>query len=156
MPWKECSVTDERLRFVAQLLDGETMSEVCRAFGISRKTGYKIFEASGGLLGSAHESAHPRNEACAKRAGADSSLGVSYHLIALSSYPDRAGGSVMPVDLFLKLAGIDGESTDAKHKGEIDVLAWSWGLSQDRGPAPPAGGGRFKNSVISLSLSRSG
>ena len=34
MPWKECSVMDERLRFVAQLLDGEAMSEVCRAFGI--------------------------------------------------------------------------------------------------------------------------
>ena len=44
MPWKECSVVDERLRFVAQLLDGEAMSEVCRTFGISRKTGYKIFE----------------------------------------------------------------------------------------------------------------
>ena len=44
MPWKECSVMDERLRLVAQLLDGEAMSEVCRAFGISRKTGYKIFE----------------------------------------------------------------------------------------------------------------
>jgi len=44
MPWKECSVMDERLRFVARLLDGEAMSEVCRAYGISRKTGYKIFE----------------------------------------------------------------------------------------------------------------
>ena len=43
MPWKECSVVDERLRFVAQLLDGEPMTELCRAFGISRKTGYKIF-----------------------------------------------------------------------------------------------------------------
>jgi transposase InsO family protein len=43
MPWKECSVMEERLRFVARLLDGETMSEVCRAFGIARKTGYKIF-----------------------------------------------------------------------------------------------------------------
>jgi len=43
MPWKECSVMDERLRFVARLLDGEAMSEVCREFGISRKTGYKIF-----------------------------------------------------------------------------------------------------------------
>jgi transposase InsO family protein len=43
MPWKECSVVDERLRFVAQLLDGEPMTEVCRAFGISRKTGYKLF-----------------------------------------------------------------------------------------------------------------
>jgi transposase InsO family protein len=43
MPWKECSVVDERLRFVARLLDGEPMAEVCRSFGISRKTGYKIF-----------------------------------------------------------------------------------------------------------------
>ena len=44
MLWKECSVMDERLRFVARLLDGEAVSEVCRALGISRKTGYKIFE----------------------------------------------------------------------------------------------------------------
>jgi transposase InsO family protein len=43
MPWRECSVTEERLRFVARLLDGESMSDVCREFGISRKTGYKIF-----------------------------------------------------------------------------------------------------------------
>ena len=43
MPWRECSVTQERLRFVARLLEGEGMSEVCRSFGISRKTGYKIF-----------------------------------------------------------------------------------------------------------------
>ena len=34
---------EERLRFVARLLDGEAMSDVCRSFGISRKTGYKIF-----------------------------------------------------------------------------------------------------------------
>jgi putative transposase len=34
---------DERLRFVARLLDGEKMTVVCREFGISRKTGYKIF-----------------------------------------------------------------------------------------------------------------
>lgn len=43
MPWKECSVMDERIRFVGRLLDGEGMSDVCRAFGISRKTGYKIW-----------------------------------------------------------------------------------------------------------------
>jgi len=34
MPWKECSVMDERLQFV----------ELCREFGISRETGYKIFD----------------------------------------------------------------------------------------------------------------
>lgn len=43
MPWRETSVMDERLRFVARLLEGEGMSEVCRSFGIPRKTGYKIF-----------------------------------------------------------------------------------------------------------------
>jgi len=44
MPWKECSVMDERLRFVARLLEGEAMTDVCREFGISRKTGYKLME----------------------------------------------------------------------------------------------------------------
>jgi transposase InsO family protein len=42
MPWKECSVMEERLRFVARLLEGEAMSNLAREFGISRKTGYKI------------------------------------------------------------------------------------------------------------------
>jgi transposase-like protein len=52
MPWKECSVMDERLRFVGRLLDGEAMTDVCREFGISRKTGYKIFDRyKSGLLG---------------------------------------------------------------------------------------------------------
>jgi len=44
MPWRECSVMEERLRFVARLLEGESMSEVCREFGISRKTGYKLYK----------------------------------------------------------------------------------------------------------------
>ena len=44
MPWKASSVMEERLRFVARLLDGQAMTEVCREFGISRKTGYKIFD----------------------------------------------------------------------------------------------------------------
>ena len=35
---------EERLRFVARLLDGELMTDVCREFGISRKTGYKLLE----------------------------------------------------------------------------------------------------------------
>jgi transposase InsO family protein len=35
---------EERLRFVGRLLDGEAMTDVCREFGISRKTGYKIFD----------------------------------------------------------------------------------------------------------------
>jgi putative transposase len=35
---------DERLRFVARLLEGEKMAPLCAEFGISRKTGYKIFD----------------------------------------------------------------------------------------------------------------
>jgi putative transposase len=35
---------DERVKFIARLLDGERMSGLCEEFGISRKTGYKIFE----------------------------------------------------------------------------------------------------------------
>lgn len=44
MPWKDRTVMDERLRFVARLLEGEQMSHLCREFGISRKTGYKIYD----------------------------------------------------------------------------------------------------------------
>jgi len=43
MPRKESSVMDERLRFVARRLDGEPMTDLCREFGISRKTGYRLF-----------------------------------------------------------------------------------------------------------------
>ena len=43
MPWNECKPMDERLRFIARLLEGEKISPLCREFGISRVTGYKIF-----------------------------------------------------------------------------------------------------------------
>jgi putative transposase len=43
MPWKACKPMDERLKFIARRLDGERMAGLCREFGISRKTGYKIF-----------------------------------------------------------------------------------------------------------------
>src|SRR5580700_10929135 len=42
VPWKECNPMDERLKFIARLLDGEAMAGLCREFGISRKTGYNI------------------------------------------------------------------------------------------------------------------
>jgi len=43
MAWKECKPMDERLRFIARLLEGEKMAPLCREFRISRVTGYKIF-----------------------------------------------------------------------------------------------------------------
>ena len=52
MPWKERSVMDERMRFVIRLKDGESMASVCREYGISRPTGYKIFERAMKSVGS--------------------------------------------------------------------------------------------------------
>lgn len=43
MPWMECKTMDERLKFVARPLDGDKMLPLCEEFGISRKTGYKIY-----------------------------------------------------------------------------------------------------------------
>lgn len=65
MPWKECSVVDERLKFVGRLLEGEKMAELCREFGISRKTGYKIFARyeTTGLLGLTDRKRQPRRYA---------------------------------------------------------------------------------------------
>jgi len=36
----------------------------------------------------------------------------------------------MSADMFLKVDGIKGESVDSKHKDEIEVLSWSWGVTQ--------------------------
>jgi putative transposase len=44
MPWKEGYVVDERLRVIARRLDGEKMAAHCAEFGISWKTGYKIYD----------------------------------------------------------------------------------------------------------------
>ncbi len=42
MPWKESRTSDERVKFIAQLLSGDTtMTDLCHRFGVSRKTGYK-------------------------------------------------------------------------------------------------------------------
>jgi type VI secretion system secreted protein Hcp len=63
----------------------------------------------------------------------------------------------MPMEMFLKLAGIEGESTDAKHKGEIDVLAWSWGLSNEAsaGPGGGTGGGAGRAKIENISINKS-
>jgi putative transposase len=65
MPWKECHVMDERVRFIARLLDGEKMTPLCAEFGISRKTGYKIFERykDCGVQGLTDRSRRPQRQA---------------------------------------------------------------------------------------------
>jgi transposase InsO family protein len=45
MPWKESRIMNERMKFVGDVLKGErTMTELCRTYGIARKTGYKWME----------------------------------------------------------------------------------------------------------------
>ena len=51
------------------------------------------------------------------------------------------------VDFFLKFDGIKGESTDSKHKGEIDVESWSWGETQSGSGGPGGGGGSGKVAI---------
>ncbi|HAV64554.1 MAG TPA: type VI secretion system tube protein Hcp [Verrucomicrobiales bacterium] len=59
----------------------------------------------------------------------------------------------MAVDYFLKIDSIDGESTDSKHKNEIDVMSWSWGETQSGSHAYGGGGGAGKVSMQDFSFS---
>jgi putative transposase len=65
MSWKECNIMDERLKFVARLLEGEKMAPLCREFDISRKTGHKIFNRykECGLQGLSDRSRRPYRHA---------------------------------------------------------------------------------------------
>ncbi len=58
----------------------------------------------------------------------------------------------MAVDVFLKLGDIKGESKDSAHKGEIDVLSWSWGVSQTGSMGHGGGGGAGKANFNDLSI----
>jgi type VI secretion system secreted protein Hcp len=50
----------------------------------------------------------------------------------------------MATDIFAKIGDIKGESLDDKHKGEIEVLSWSWGVTQSGSMARGGGGGEGK------------
>jgi type VI secretion system secreted protein Hcp len=58
----------------------------------------------------------------------------------------------MAVDMFLKLDGIDGESSDHKHKGEIEILSFSWGVSQTISSTGGGGGATGKVQVSDFSI----
>ena len=81
------------------------------------------------------------------------SIAVASILVAAASFAS-AGGAVgcqaLPemhsadaanVDYFLKIEGVDGESTSEKHKGEIEIFSYSWGVSQQGGGSVGGGGG---------------
>ena len=60
----------------------------------------------------------------------------------------------MAVDMFLKLDGIKGESKDDKHKEEIHIESFSWGLSQTGAHGAGGGGGAGKVAVHDISITK--
>jgi type VI secretion system secreted protein Hcp len=58
----------------------------------------------------------------------------------------------MAVDVFLKIGDIKGESKDSKHPDEIDVLSWSWGVSNSGNVAHGGGAGAGKANFGDLSF----
>jgi type VI secretion system secreted protein Hcp len=60
----------------------------------------------------------------------------------------------MTVDMFLKLDGIKGEAADSKHKGEIDVLSWSWGASNSGTMHTGGGGGSGKANIQDITVTK--
>jgi type VI secretion system secreted protein Hcp len=60
----------------------------------------------------------------------------------------------MAVDMFLKIDAVTGESSDSKHKGEIDVLSWSWGMTQSASMHTATGGGSGKADVHDVSITK--
>lgn len=60
----------------------------------------------------------------------------------------------MAVDMFLRVGDIKGEAEDKTHAGKIDVLAWSWGMSQSGTTHIGGGGGAGKVNVQDLSITK--
>ena len=60
----------------------------------------------------------------------------------------------MATDMFMKIDSLAGESKDSTHKGEIDVLAWSWGASNSGSAHVGGGAGSGKVNVQDLSFTK--
>jgi type VI secretion system secreted protein Hcp len=60
----------------------------------------------------------------------------------------------MAMDMFIKVGDLKGESKDSVHKTEIDVLAWSWGVSNSGSAHVGGGAGAGKCNVQDVSLTK--
>lgn len=60
----------------------------------------------------------------------------------------------MAMDMFIKIGSLKGESRDSVHKEEIDVLAWSWGVSNSGSAQQGSGAGAGKCNVQDLSFTK--
>jgi type VI secretion system secreted protein Hcp len=76
------------------------------------------------------------------RAPASAVLDASAQPVPLMQAP--APGLAGTTDYFLKIEGIEGESFDYKHKGEIDVLSFSWGATQSGALGGGGGAGKVQ------------
>jgi len=65
-------------------------------------------------------------------------------------FPPVMTADAAAVDYFLKIEGIEGESLDDRHKGEIDILSFSWGMSNSGSFASGSGAGAGKASFGSI------
>lgn len=59
----------------------------------------------------------------------------------------------MASDIFAKIGAIKGESNDSKHKDEVEVLSWSWGVTQSGANVQGGGGGQGKATFQDFSFS---
>lgn len=62
----------------------------------------------------------------------------------------------MAHDIFLKINGIDGESKDATHQNEIEVLSWSWNVSQQSNMHRAVAQARLRWTICNSSISSTG
>jgi type VI secretion system secreted protein Hcp len=60
----------------------------------------------------------------------------------------------MAVDMFLKIDDVQGESVDGAHAKEMEILAWSWGMSQTGTTHSGAGGGAGKVDVQDIHVTK--
>jgi type VI secretion system secreted protein Hcp len=60
----------------------------------------------------------------------------------------------MAVDIFMQIEKVNGESADSKFKGAIEVLSWSWGLTQSGTTHTGSGSGAGKVNVQDLSFTK--
>jgi hypothetical protein len=107
MPWKECSVMDERLQFVARRLAGEAMAELCREFGASLSHKISVAVAKVGELFGAKGD---RRDACTRE--------IPGGLLSVDPKTGRILAHLAPHLHFASLIS----STDGKELYGIDAL----------------------------------
>jgi type VI secretion system secreted protein Hcp len=76
------------------------------------------------------------------------------HFTKLSTANLNERRTTMAVDILLKIEGVDGESVIDSHEGEIDVLSWSWGMTQSGSMHVGGGGGSGKVNMQDISLTK--